>query len=448
MFSWVIHRLASVLPPAVDSDSKHMRFSTTQNRLFLRETRFLFLSANGPIEFCLRPAHIISGFTGGIGLTILILLAPALPNIPSFSSLSSLSFVKQLATRFPMTSEQTDPKDVKVAWPPLLEDSGITTLLSPYLPSSDGQIHLPELDNVSKQKLPLEENNEQKTSLLALQQESIIKPQQYSDIEEPNDELVSTLSVLQKDSNLKSAERNVEVVATPVARPAAEPMDPEFVSFDGLRNPPIQTPQMKLHRRFAKVQTEVGRIKIMLDKLGITPDSEPEQWNPALVAAEEHVPALYLYRDSWRELLHMLPLQAPLRYYYVTSPYGMRTNKKTGVTRFHHGVDLAGTWKAKLRPPASGVVTFSGRDGGFGKVVRVQHAHGIETVYAHLSSVLVSKGSFVTTQDILGTMGNTGHSDGMHLHYEIRIDGKSRDPEDFFTYGHKLTITGALSGEM
>ena len=139
----------------------------------------------------------------------------------------------------------------------------------------------------------------------------------------------------------------------------------------------------------------------MLDKLGITPDSEPEQWNPELAAAEEHVPALYLYRDSWRELLHMLPLQAPLRYYYVTSPYGMRTNKKTGVTRFHHGVDLAGTWKAKLRPPASGVVTFSGRDGGFGKVVRVQHAHGIETVYAHLSSVLVSKGSFVTTQDIL-----------------------------------------------
>ncbi|MEC7706023.1 MAG: M23 family metallopeptidase, partial [Pseudomonadota bacterium] len=379
---------------------------------------------------------------------VLILLAPALPNLPSFSTLSSLSFVKQLATRIPITAEQKNPKDAQAAWPPLLEDSVITTLLSPHLPSSDGQIDLPELDNVAEQKLPLEENNEQKTSLLALQQAIILEPQQYLDIEEPNDELVSTLSPLQKDNNLEPAERKVEEVATPVARPAAEPMDPEFVSFDGLRNPPIQTPQMKLHRRFAKVQKEVERIKIMLDELGITPDSEPEQWDPALAAAEEHVPALYLYRDSWRELLNMLPLQAPLRYYYVTSPYGMRTNKKTGVTRFHHGVDLAGTWKAKLRPPASGIVTFAGRDGGFGKVVRVQHAHGIETVYAHLSSVLVSKGSFVTTQDILGTMGNTGHSDGMHLHYEIRIDGKSKDPEDFFTYGHKLTVTGALSGEM
>ena len=186
----------------------------------------------------------------------------------------------------------------------------------------------------------------------------------------------------------------------------------------------------------------------MLDKLGITPDIELEQWNPALSASAEHVPSLYLYRDRRRKLLHMLPLQAPLRYYYVTSPYGMRTNKKTGVTRFHHGVDLAGTWKAKLRPPASGVVTFAGRDGGFGKVIRVQHANGIETVYAHLSSVLVSKGSFVTTQDILGTMGNTGHSDGMHLHYEIRIDGRSKDPEDFFAYGHSDNYRCAVGREV
>ena len=119
---------------------------------------------------------------------------------------------------------------------------------------------------------------------------------------------------------------------------------------------------------------------------------------------------------------------------------------KRPATRLHHGVDQREIGRP-LRPPASGIVTFAGRDGGFGKVVRVQHANGIETVYAHLSSVLVSKGSFVTAQDILGAMGNTGHSDGMHLHYEIRIDGKSKNPEDFFTYGHKLTITGALSGE-
>ena len=51
MFSWVIHKLASVLPPAIDADSERMCFSTTQKRLFLRETRFLFFSDNGPVEF-------------------------------------------------------------------------------------------------------------------------------------------------------------------------------------------------------------------------------------------------------------------------------------------------------------------------------------------------------------------------------------------------------------
>jgi murein DD-endopeptidase MepM/ murein hydrolase activator NlpD len=320
--------------------------------------------------------------------------------------------------------------------------------LSPHLSSSPEETYLPELDNITERKLSLNQSSEQKTTLMALRQAIIIDLPQYSDIEEPNDELVTEPEARQRHPFTAPAKLATKAVAMPVARPAPEPMDPEFVSFEGLKNPPIQTQKMKLHRRFANVLTEVERIEVMLDRLGITPDMEPEKWSPALTAAEEHVPALYIYRDRWRELLHLLPLQAPLRYYYVTSPYGMRTNKKNGVTRFHHGVDLAGTWKAKLRPPASGVVTFAGRDGGFGKVVRVQHAHGIETVYAHLSSVLVSKGSFVTTQDILGTMGNTGHSDGMHLHYEIRIDGKSKDPEDFFAYGHKLTITGALSGDM
>ena len=468
MFRWVIHRLASVLPPAIDSDSERMRFSTTQKRLFLRETRFLFFSANGPVEFCLRPAHIVATFSGGMGLVAVFFLSPALPSLYSSSSLpSSISAMKHLTTLFPLPSVLTEQEETVTNWISVFKE----TFIAPHLTATQNQTSLPQPETLhaqdtgaeqiikkmaDKAKNGKERLGEQEISLLDLRQAMIINPSEYSDIEEPNDELVITSAGLPDHapidearlSVLSRAEQTKNIIALPVARPAPEPMNPEFVSFDGLTNPPIQSPEIKLHRRFANVMSEVDRIEAMLDNLGITPDREPERWNPAFTAADKHVSALYLYRDSWRELLHMLPLQAPLRYYYVTSPYGMRTNKKTGITRFHHGVDLAGTWKAKLRPPASGVVTFAGRDGGFGKVVRVQHAHGIETVYAHLSSVLVSKGSFVTTQDVIGTMGNTGHSDGMHLHYEIRVDGKSKDPEDFFGYGHKLTITGALAGEM
>ena len=462
MFRWVIHRLASVLPPAIDSNSKQMRFSTTQKRLFLRETRFLFFSAAGPVEFCLRPAHILTGFGGGVGLAILIFLSPTLPSLPSLSSLPSIISVKQLATLIHLPYERKYQEGKDSDGTSEIKTSVTSKFLKPDLPSADDKTDLSEQDTLPTAPQILSEQEtkqstgEANTTLLALPQAIIIDSLEYSDIEEPNDELITTPVDRAGDlpfdeagtSDLAATEKTPDTITAPTSRPATEPMDPEFVNFDGLNYPPLQTPQIKLHRRFANVMSEVNRIEVMLDRLGITPDRTPEQWNPSFTATEEHVSALYLYRDNWRELLHMLPLQAPLRYYYVTSPYGMRTNKKTGVTRFHHGVDLAGTWKAKLRPPSSGIVTFAGRDGGFGKVVKVQHAHGIETVYAHLSSVLVSKGSFVTPQDILGTMGNTGHSDGMHLHYEIRVDGKSKDPEDFFAYGHKLSIIGALLGEM
>ncbi|MGB0398102.1 MAG: M23 family metallopeptidase, partial [Candidatus Puniceispirillaceae bacterium] len=118
------------------------------------------------------------------------------------------------------------------------------------------------------------------------------------------------------------------------------------------------------------------------------------------------------------------------------------------VTRFHHGVDLASTWNAELRPSASGIVSFAGRNGSFGKVVRVRHAHNIETVYAHLSSINVATGDFVTEDIVLGKVGNTGRSDGMHLHYEILINDKSINPALFFKIGHQLSNTGSIPREI
>ena len=99
--------------------------------------------------------------------------------------------------------------------------------------------------------------------------------------------------------------------------------------------------------------------------------------------------------------------------------------------------------ECRITPSASGIVSF-GRNGSFGNVVRVRHAHNIETVYAHLSSINVATGDFVTEDIVLGKVGNTGRSDGMHLHYEILINDKSINPALFFKIGHQLSITGAF----
>ena len=445
MIKWVIHKLASVLPPVIDADSTQMRFSTTQKRLFLREARFLFLSERGPVELALRPGAVLASLGGGAVLICLVMIAPVLPVSSWMPSLPSLSSLQQLAALSWLKTENQPPLQTASAVALSFDRLGLSGLLEEESPpavaaASTGE-NLNDLPAVRLNEPPRQLQTTPAQTTLAAR-----KPNNFTDIDEPNDELI--LGPREEQMAAALPARAQITVPAPVARPAPEPMDPEFVTFDGLNTPPLQSEQVKLHRRFANVLAEVDRIEAMLDRLGITPDGQPDPWDSTRSPGEQYLPALYMHRDSWREILHLIPLSAPLRYYYVTSPYGMRTNKKTGLRRFHHGVDLAGTWKAQLRPPASGVVTFAGRDGGFGKVVRIEHAHGIETVYAHLSSVQVSTGSFVTPQDVLGTMGNTGRSDGMHLHYEIRINGKSKDPEEFFAFGHKLTVTGALAGDL
>ena len=449
MIKWVIHKLASVLPPAIDADSAQMRFTTTHKRLFFREIRVLFFSQNGPVELALRPGHIVSGIGGGAGLAALVFLTPGLfdgAKLPSFSTVTSVisaSMPQKHAHQMPVGSE---------AEPSLQATSGvslpfISQMVSVF--SDDAPVPPPVASASPSGPEAVRQIPQARIQSEGLAQTRVAAraPTNFTTIEEPNDELIPEPVPEQKPADIQTASVQASI-AVPAARPAPEPMDPEFVAFDGLGRPPLQTEQVRLSRRFANVLSEIGRIEEMIGVLGITPEGAPAPWDPTISPAEEHIPALYIYRDRWREIVDMLPLKAPLRYYYVTSPYGMRTNKKTGVTRFHHGVDLAGTWRARLRPSASGVVTFAGRDGGFGKVVKIEHAHGVQTVYAHLSTIQVSTGSFVTPQDVLGTMGNSGHSDGMHLHYEIRIDGESIDPEAFFAFGHKLTVTGRLDSDL
>ena len=87
---------------------------------------------------------------------------------------------------------------------------------------------------------------------------------------------------------------------------------------------------------------------------------------------------------------------------------------------------------------------FSGWEGSFGRVVRVQHRFGIQTIYAHLASLKVKKGDYITSGDVLGSMGSSGRSDGAHLHYEIRINNASKNPKKFFDVGQSLLSPSRL----
>ena len=93
---------------------------------------------------------------------------------------------------------------------------------------------------------------------------------------------------------------------------------------------------------------------------------------------------------------------------------------------------------------APGTVIFAGKEGSFGKVVRVQHEFGVNTTYAHLARITVKNGDYVSENHIIGKMGNTGKSAGAHLHYEIRVNNKSINPNQFMKIGRQISVAGEL----
>jgi murein DD-endopeptidase MepM/ murein hydrolase activator NlpD len=159
-----------------------------------------------------------------------------------------------------------------------------------------------------------------------------------------------------------------------------------------------------------------------------------------LIAFRKRLDLLAIYKNA----LEFIPLKPPMEHYYVTSKYGKRKHPVTKKWRFHHGIDLAGTWQENIRVSADGVVTFAGYHGSFGKVIRIRHNYGIKTTYGHLAKILVKKGQIVSEGQVVGKMGRTGRVDGAHLHYEISVNGKSKDPATYFSIGRKLLSRNSL----
>jgi murein DD-endopeptidase MepM/ murein hydrolase activator NlpD len=113
---------------------------------------------------------------------------------------------------------------------------------------------------------------------------------------------------------------------------------------------------------------------------------------------------------------------------WITSYFGQRISPYLGKVKMHEGLDVGAPYGTEVHAPADGIVTFSGEKAGFGKFVQVDHGYGIETIYAHNQSLFVRPGQKVKRGHLLSGVGNTGHSTGPHLHYEVRVNGIAVDP--------------------
>lgn len=126
-----------------------------------------------------------------------------------------------------------------------------------------------------------------------------------------------------------------------------------------------------------------------------------------------------------------LPTLYPVNVGYRSSSYGWRVDPILGIRSFHEGLDFSAADGDEIIATASGIVTAAGVAPDYGNYIKIKHGDGIETRYAHASKLFVKKGDIVNKDDVIALVGNTGRSTGPHLHYEIRLNGRSLDPRKY-----------------
>lgn len=112
----------------------------------------------------------------------------------------------------------------------------------------------------------------------------------------------------------------------------------------------------------------------------------------------------------------------------ITSRYGVKSRIRSGA---HTGLDIAAKKGTPIVACNSGTVKFSGKKGSYGFLIIIDHGNGVESWYGHCSKLYVSAGQKVKAGQKIAAVGSTGNSTGPHLHFEIRINGKTVNPQNY-----------------
>lgn len=191
-----------------------------------------------------------------------------------------------------------------------------------------------------------------------------------------------------------------------------------------------------MRQKFTKINEELSVINDYLKKRGIKPISNAPQGGEEsddIITPEE---AGDFYQDYLKKVIYNISY-TPLGYPYngnITSTFGHRENPFGGSSvETHKGLDISAPYGAPVKAMAMGTVEFAGVRGGFGNCIILKHANGFETLYGHLSKILVSPGQKIDIGQQIGKVGSTGRSTGPHLHYEVHQNGQKINPQPFLT---------------
>jgi murein DD-endopeptidase MepM/ murein hydrolase activator NlpD len=163
----------------------------------------------------------------------------------------------------------------------------------------------------------------------------------------------------------------------------------------------------------------------------VIPDATTERANRLL----KELDRINLFRIAADKTPVGLPVKSAFRF---TSGFGYRNDPKGAGRRMHAGVDFAASPGTPIYASADGVVTHAGWQSGYGKLIKIRHAFGIETRYAHNSRIRVNVGQKVSRGERIGDMGATGRVTGTHLHYEVRVNGNPVNPMTYIKAGRDV----------
>jgi murein DD-endopeptidase MepM/ murein hydrolase activator NlpD len=191
-----------------------------------------------------------------------------------------------------------------------------------------------------------------------------------------------------------------------------------------------------VRKKFTKIDEQLSTINSYLKARGIQVAVKGPQGGEVdndMISTDEvsNFYEGYLNRVSYNISYTPLGLPYPGS---ITSRFGTRENPFDGSGReTHKGLDIRAPFGAPVKSMAKGEVEFAGVRGGFGNCIMLKHGNGFETLYGHLSKILVTVGQQIEIGQQIGNVGSTGRSTGPHLHYEVHRNGVKINPEAFLT---------------
>jgi murein DD-endopeptidase MepM/ murein hydrolase activator NlpD len=151
---------------------------------------------------------------------------------------------------------------------------------------------------------------------------------------------------------------------------------------------------------------------------------------------KERVSIAKLSSSQRATLLQLIPNGSPIEYHGITSKFGYRIHPTLGKREFHRGIDLKAKMNTPVYAPADGIVEWAGlhKRSGFGKLIILEHVYGFKSYYGHLNKIVIKSGQFVKKGQLIAYTGNSGLSNGPHLHYELRFIHRVLNPYYFIKW--------------